>query len=194
MFIQPSRFLASSPWTLAPSPYTLVPIFLFALCFLTFDFASADPSSTNYAIAESYFPTASAGTITSTNYKVDEGSIDHFFKTTTTSTNYAAEGAFGIAGADLIPVIQNISPSAGRFFSDANADFTVTAVSPDSDTLGYLAKQDSTTKDGPQSSSNLVWALSSSDLGRRAVAIHVSDPDGTVVQNVSEYVFRRPMK
>lgn len=154
----------------------------------------ADPSSTNYSVAESFFPAASEGEVTSTNYAVVESTIDYFEKTATSSTNYEAEGAIGIAGSDLIPVIQNVSPSSGRFFSDENAEFTVTAISPDNDTLEYEAKQDGTTKDGPQSSNILTWALSGSDLGRRAVTVHVSDPDGSVIQHKNEYVFRRPVK
>lgn len=171
-------------------------ILFISLC--TFFFSNlafaADPASANYQIGESYFP-AAAGNAQSTNYKADEGSVDYFSKTTAASANYSFETEVGVSGAEKIPVINSVSPSGNaKFFSDESAAYTITAVSPDSDTLQYRAKQDGTTKAGPQTSSALSWSLGSSDLGRRAVKLEVIDPDGTVLKQQPAYIYRRPVK
>ena len=155
---------------------------------------AADPSSVNYQIAESYFP-AAAGSAQSASYKADEGTLDYFAKQTATSTSYSLEGKVGIGGSEKIPVISSTNPSDyARFFSDQSASYTVTASTPDSDTLQYRAKQDGTIKAGPQTSSTLAWTLGTADLGRRAHHLEVIDPDGTVVKQQAAYVLRRPVK
>jgi hypothetical protein len=176
--------------------------FLTAL-FLVFSFVclsspgvlfAADPSSTNYQIMEGFF-SSGIGNATSANYKIDEGSIDSFSRAAGSSTNYAVQGKIGISGAERVAVLQSISPTNySKIFSDESTAFTVTAVSLDSDTLEYRVKQDGVTKDGSQVSPALTWALSGSDLGRRSLLFEVIDPQGTVTQTQSMYVFRRPTK
>ena len=170
----------------------------FVLWFLLYLFfaslAFADPSSTNYQIAQSYLPGA-AGNPASTNYKSDESTVDYYDKSTASSTNYTMQQQVGISGLDKIPVLNSITPSDyARFFSDENASYAVSATATDGDTLEYRAKQDGTTKAGPQASSTLSWALSSADLGRHVHSLETIDPDGTVIKQQSSYIYRRPVK
>ena len=169
---------------LVASVFCLVPC---AVCF-------ADPSSANYAVAEDRF-TGGGGGASSANYQVAETSMDSFGQAAMSSANYAVETKVGIAGTLNLAAINGISPSDfSKHYSDENASFTVTAVDPDSDSLQYRAKQETTTKAGPQSSGTLSWALSASDLGRHTLSFEVLDPDGTVLKKHSACVFRRPTK
>ena len=162
---------------------------------LPFHFAfAADPASTNFSVAESWYA-AGGGNAQSTDYKVEESSIDSYGKGSLSSTHYGLEGKVGIKGTEQIPYISSITPANySKFFTDESASFTVAASTPDGDTLQYLAKQDSTTKDGAQSSNVLTWSLSGSDLGRHVIDIQVIDPQGTTLQKQDAYVARRPTK
>ena len=192
---RPSPLAFQSYWR---SPMTRKNIFLLTL--LTFisllpvaSFA-ADPSSTNYQAAESYF-SAGIGNAQSANYKIDEGNIDSYKKDSASSTNYSLQGKVGISGTAKLPVINSTTPASyAKFFSDQSASYNVSATSTDGDSLQYRAKQDGTVKAGPQSSSTLSWALGSSALGRRAHNLEVIDPDGTVVKPQAAYIYRRPVK
>lgn len=170
------------------------------ICFFSFfifpfnsSFA-ADPSSANFSAAESYFPSA-RGDAQSSSYKIGEGGIDTFQKGTLASTNYGVEGKIGISGTEQLPYITAIAPApVGKFLEDENASFTVTASTPDSDSLQYRVRQDGTSKAGPQSSSTLSWALSGSDRGRHTFSFEAIDPQGTVAKSQAGYVYRRPVK
>ena len=153
-----------------------------------------DLSSTNYKILQPHL-TGGMASASSTNYRADEGAIEPFTKVTATSTNYSLEGKFGIDGAFSVPVINSVTPdNLSRNYTDESPSFTVSAVSPDSQTLNYEARQDGTLKDGPQSTNVLTWALSGSDKGRRALKLTVSDPTGAAVKEQSMYAYRRPVK
>ncbi|MBI3317274.1 MAG: hypothetical protein HYZ85_04650 [Candidatus Omnitrophica bacterium] len=169
-------------------------ICIFDFYFLTFDFAFADSSSASYKLQ---FDANSGGSellLTSTNYKLEDGTLDFHHRADLSSTNYAAHGRFGISVAPVVE-IQSVTPgSFSRFFTDESTSYVVTADDPDSDTLQYQAKQDAATKDGPQASSTLTWALSGSDSGRHTVSNEVIDPDGTVRVEQAMYAFRRPTK
>lgn len=155
---------------------------------------AADPSSTNYQIADSYNP-AGYGSGSSASYQLAESTVDYFAKSATTSTNYSVTGKVGVSGTEKIPVIASVTPGDyARFYTDENASYAVSASTPDSDTLQYLAKQDTTTKVAAQSSSTLAWPLSGSDQGRHTMSLQVIDPDGTVVKNQPTYIYRRPTK
>ncbi len=156
--------------------------------------ALADSSSTNYALSEDRF-TGGGGNASSTNYQIAETAFEIFSGENQSSTNYAVGPKVGINDSHNIVNINSVSPSNySRHYSDENASFTVTAVDPDSDTLQYRAKQDTTTKVSAQSSNVLTWALSSSDIGRHIMNIEVIDPDGNVIKPQPAYVFRRPTK
>ena len=136
-----------------------------------------------------------ASLITSTNYKVDSGVIDDVAKTAATSTNYALEGKVGIDGQNPVPVINSITPGDfARNYTDESPSFTVSATSPDSETISYEAKQDGTTKDGPQTTNPLTWALVTGDKGRRVITFNVSDATGVARKDQSLYAYRRPTK
>lgn len=157
--------------------------------------AFADTSSTNYRMESEHFAGGGSLSLTSTNYKMEEGTIDWTTKENLTSTGYKVEGKVGIKGTGALPTIQSVSPGDfTRFYTDQSASFTVTASSPDGDALQYQAKQDGTTKAGPQASGALSWALGASDKGRHTLMFQVIDPDGAVSQTQSDYVFRRPVK
>lgn len=167
----------------------------FSFFVLTFSFAYADTSSTNYKVESDIVSGGSAFLISSASYKVEEGTLDFATKELLTSTNYKVEGKLGFEGNRNISLIQSINPADyARFFTDQSAAYTVTAQDPDSDALQYRAKQDGTTKAGPQTSSTLTWALGASDQGRRTHTLEVIDPDGTVLKNQAAYVHRRPVK
>ena len=177
-------------------------VFNFKLWFLIFSFqlfvtssAFADTSSTNYSLSSDHFASGGALSITSSSYKVEEGTLDSFAKDNLTSTNYKVDGKMGVAGQHNVALVSSVTPgNFAKYYTDESTSFTVTAQDPDSDTLQYQAKQDGTTKDGPQASNNLVWALSTSDRGRRALSLEVIDPDGTVSKPQAMYVYRRPVK
>lgn len=156
--------------------------------------AFADVNSTNYTLTEDRF-TGGGGSASSANYQIAETSFDSFSGDSISSTNYGVAAKVGISGASPVASLNGISPAAyAKHYSDESPSYTVTAVDPDSDTLEYRVKQDSTVKDGPQTSNVLSWALSNSDVGRRTLSFEVLDPDGTVVKQQPAYVFRRPTK
>ncbi len=154
----------------------------------------ADATSTNYAVKEDRF-TGGGGDASSTNYQIGEMSFDPFSQAGMTSTNYAAETKVGIAGTLAISAINSITPTDySKHYADESPSFTVSATDPDADSLQYRVKQDTTVKAGPQSSSTLNWALSTSDIGRHTFNFEVIDPDGTVLKPQAAYVYRRPTK
>ncbi len=156
--------------------------------------AFADMQSTNYKMADAAF-TSGGGNAQSSSYKVAESFLGSSGSGSLSSTNYSLQAASGISGVDRIAAIQSLSPSDyARFFSDQSASYTVTASSPDGDSLQYRAKQDGTTKVSAQSSSSLSWSLSSADLGKHSHSFDVIDPQGTVTKTQSAYVYRRPLK
>ena len=156
--------------------------------------ASADSSSSNYALVEDRF-TGGGGSASSTNYQIAESSFEQFSGTGLTSANYALDQKIGVSGGSDIATINTISPSGfSKFFSDNNASYTVQAVSQDGDTLQYGAKQDSTTKVSAQASNTVSWALTHSDIGRHTNTVQVIDPQGTTIKKQDAYVVRRPVK
>ena len=147
-----------------------------------------------YNIVEGRF-TGGSGDASSTNYQAVETSFDQFSGGSVTSTNYALENKAGILGSVDVASVNSVSPSDfARLYTDQNASYTITAVSPDGDTLQYSAKQDSTTKVSPQSSSTVSWTLSSSDIGRHTMSLEVTDPQGMTLKKQEAYVVRRPTK
>ncbi len=168
---------------------------LFLALYLGFlPFVLADGSSANYAISEDRF-TGGGGSASSTNYQALETMVSTFSAEAMSSSNYAMEPKVGISSAVNLVEINSVSPATySRHYHDETPSFTVTAVDPDSDTLQYQVKQDTTLKDGPQSSNELSWSLSSSDIGRHTLNFEVLDPDGTVIKQQPAYVYRRPVK
>ena len=95
----------------------------------------------------------------------------------------------------VLKIRLSISPSNfAKLYSDVDASYTVQATSQDGNSLEYRAKQDSTTKDGPQASNVLSWTLNASDQGRHTMSFEVIDPQGTTLQKQEAYVVRRPTK
>ena len=155
----------------------------------------ADTAGTDYAISSEHFAGGGAPLTTSANYKLEEGTIDRFAKNNLASTNYKVDGKIGVSGQHDIALISAVSPGDyARYYTDQSTSFTVTAKDPDNDTLQYRAKQDGTTKAGPQASNILAWALSVSDKGRRVLSMEVIDQEGNVVKPQAMYVYRRPVK
>ena len=172
------------------------PVFFFAaaIWFSLTGTAFADSSSANYVLVEDRF-TGGGGSASSAGYQIVETSFTQFSGSGMTSANYASETKTGISGGTDIASIQSISPGdMTKFYWDANASYTVSAISQDGDTLQYAAKQDSTTKVSNQSSSTLSWALSSADQGRHTVSLQVVDPQGTTLKKQETYMVRRPTK
>lgn len=168
-----------------------------ALLFLFYgfnDLTFADSTSANYALVEDHL-TGGGGKTTSTNYELEETSFGQFGQAALASTNYVAETKVGISGGLGIAVINSISPADfAKLYSDENASYTVQAISQDGDTLQYRAKQDSTTKAGPQASNVLSWSLSTSDQGRHTMTLEAIDPHGSTIKKQDAYVVRRPTK
>ncbi|MFA5167828.1 MAG: hypothetical protein WC530_04780 [Candidatus Omnitrophota bacterium] len=163
------------------------------LCFLFQTHAFADMASTNYSIAGQFV--GGSGSESSTNYQVAESALNVFSQPALSSSNYQlGSGAETFSATDLARISAVSPENHPVFYSDSTADYTVTAVDPDNDTLQYRARQDGTLKAGPQSSNQLSWNLSNDDPGRRNIELAVIDPDGTVVTNQSAYVVRRPVK
>lgn len=173
---------------------TLIGTVVLLVAFFQIGAAFADTSSTNYALTEDRF-TGGSGSASSANYQIAESSFDSFANAAMSSTNYAVEEKVGISGGKGIATINSISPSnLSKIYSDGNASFVMGAVSQDGDILQYEAKQDSTVKAGPQASSTLTWALSTSDQGRHTMTFQAIDPDGTALTKQDAYVVRRPTK
>ena len=169
--------------------FLLITILLFA------ERASADQQSANYRLEAEIVTGGGDGLVTSASYKIEESTIDWVTKATLSSVNYTLENKAGINDVENIPVISSVAPgNYSRFFTDESASFTVNATTPDSDPLEYQAKQDGTTKAGPQTSNVLSWALGASDKGRRALELSVIEQHGTVIKQQTMYVYRRPVK
>ena len=157
--------------------------------------AHADQQSANYRLEAEIVTGGGNGLVTSTNYKVEENTIDWFTKSTLSSASYSLESLAGIQDVANIPVISSVEPgNYARFFTDESASFTVNAATPDGDPLTYEAKQDGTTKVGPQTSNVLSWTLGDPDKGRHALDLSVIEQHGTVTKPQAAYVFRRPVK
>ncbi len=167
----------------------------FAFLLLCSRMVYADASSTNFALEGEYQSSGALLSAASTNYALEESALDFNAKDNLSSTNYALEGSVGY-GQSLVPIISSVSPGDfSKYFTDESPSFTVTATDPDSDSLEYQLKMDGTVKDAFQASNVLTFALSSSDRGRRSFAFEVRDSsDGTVSQNQSSYIFRRPIR
>ena len=169
-------------------------LMVFAFSLLSFNFVFADPASSNYSVAESWFPSG-GGSAQSTNYKAEETTIDAFDTPILSSSNFGLEGKIGIKGTEKIPYITAVSPgNFSKHYPDETASFTVTATTPDGDTLQYSGRQNATLKDGPQSSNQLDWALTGSGIGRHVMSLEAIDPDGTVSKQQPAYIYRRPVK
>ena len=170
-------------------------VFFACLQLAVCQFAYADTSSTNYAVSSDHFAGGGVLSMTSADYKAEESTVDWTTKDNLTSTNYKVDGKIGISGQHNVVLFNSVTPGDfAKYFTDESTSFAVSAQDPDSDSLQYQAKQDGTTKAGPQSSSTLGWALSASDRGRRALKFEIIDPDGTVSKPQSMYVYRRPVK
>lgn len=151
-------------------------------------------SSTNYQVQNEIF-SGGAGNGSSTSYGVANARLENYAWNTHSSTNYEVQAGNANSLAGKIPSIQSVTPGQmAKHFEDDSPTYTVTAISPDDDTLQYRLLVDSTEEVAEQSSNSLNWLLSTADVGRHTVAIEVIDPDGTVTRNQDMYVFRRPMK
>jgi len=173
---------------------------LFALCFLFLVTFLLPPSafaatSANYEIDAMTLSGGGAASVESANYEIERGRIGLFPRTEADSTNYTAQNGDGVSLSYLIPEITAVSPgNYGKYYSDESPAYTVTAVSPDQETLSYQARMDGTVADGPQASNELSWALSAGDVGRHTLALEASDPSGSAAMARIIYVFRRPVK
>src|SRR5262245_51426776 len=92
--------------------------------------AHADSSSANYGLSEDRF-TGGGGNASSANYQLAETSFDFFSGQAASSSNYAVDPKVGISSASNLVSINSITPSDfSKYYSDASASYTVTAVDP----------------------------------------------------------------
>ena len=160
---------------------------------VTAAFSPDTGGGTNYSVTEARF-TGGGGDASSTNFQLTESSFDQFTSGSLTSTNYGLETKIGVGGQGIGQIVSVTPSDFTEFYTDQNASYTVTAVSQDGDALQYLAKQDATTKVGPQSSGVLSWTLSTSDIRRHTMSLEAIDPQGTTLKKQEAYVVRRPTK
>lgn len=159
--------------------------------------AFADLSSVNYAVTADKFSGGTAPSIGSANYEIEGGSFSGFSMPAMASSNYKIDGDVGIGAAySALPVIESISPANfSSYLDDETPSFTLSVSDPDGDALTYKAIEGAAVKDGPQSTQPLTWSLGTGAIGRQEVTFEVIDPDdGSVVQDQSYYVFRKPVK
>lgn len=171
-------------------PFWLLPGFLILITASV----QADSSSGSYQITQDYI-SAAGGNAQSANYQISEGHLAPYSFAASSSSNFSLQGSSGGAGIDGLPEIQSVTPgNPSRFYTDQSASYQVQVMNYDGDTLQYQAKEDGVLKIGPQPSSTLSWSLSSANKGKHSYSFEVIDPQGTVIQTQSGYIFRRPVK